>query len=160
MGAVLLRCLRGACSQRLRAYVNSYHIQYLSLSQLFPPPGTYRSGAISAYLLGCMVWYIGMVWQMSVVARLQLFSWTGANEAVGNVKLFNVNNLSGSGGLPHFTKGIYWTTCLFLRTPFAEGCAGANKKASPPGRHRNRRLNSVAPLDPLRSVQFSSKFSS
>ena len=29
-------------------------------------------------------------------------------------------------------KGIHWATGLFLRTPFTEGCAGANKKASPP----------------------------
>ena len=65
-----------------------------------------------------------------------LFSWTGANEAVGNMKLFN--NHSGSRGLPRFTKGIYWATGLFLRTPFTEGCAGANKKASPPGRHQEQ----------------------
>ena len=72
--------------------------------------------------------------------------------AVGNVKLFN--NHSGSRGLPSFIKGIYWATGLFLRTPFTEGCAGANKKASPPGRHRNRRVKNAALLDPLRSVQF------
>ena len=38
-------------------------------------------------------------------------------------------------GLPRFIKGIYWATGLFLKTPFTERCAGANKKASPPGRH-------------------------
>ena len=52
------------------------------------------------------------------------------------MKLFN--NHSGSRGLPRFIKGIYWATGLFLRTPFTEGCAGANKKASPPGRHQEQ----------------------
>ena len=72
------------------------------------------------------------------------------------MKLFN--NHSGSRNLPRFIKGIYWATALFLRTPFTEGCAGANKKASPLGVIRNRRLNSVALLRvvPVRSVQFSS----
>ena len=40
--------------------------------------------------------------------------------------------------LPRFIKGIYWATGLFLRTPFTEGCAGANNKASPPGRHQEQ----------------------
>ena len=65
------------------------------------------------------------------------------------------NNHSGLRGLPCFTEGIYWATGLSLTTPFTEGCAGVNEKASPPGRLiRNRRLNSVALLAPLRSVQF------
>ena len=71
------------------------------------------------------------------------------------MKLFN--NHSGLRGLLRFIEGIYWATGLFLTTPFTEGCPGANNKASPPGRLRNRRLNSVALLDPLRSVQFSSE---
>ena len=82
--------------------------------------------------------------------------WTGANEAVGNMKLFNVNNHSGLRGLPCFAEGIYWATGLSLTTPFTEVCPGANNKASPPDRHQEQRLNSVALLDPLRSVQFSS----
>ena len=68
----------------------------------------------------------------------------------------------------------YWATGLFLRTPFAEGCAGANKKASLPGRHQEQApkkrhqeqapkqrcslrptiYSSVAVLAPLCSVQF------
>ena len=56
---------------------------------------------------------------------------------------------------PTSIKGIYWATGLFLRTPFTEGCAGANKKASPLGRQQGR-LNNVAFLVTLRSVQFSS----
>ena len=43
------------------------------------------------------------------------------------------NNHSGSRGLPRFIKGIHWLTGSFLRTPFTEGRAGANKKASLPG---------------------------
>ena len=52
------------------------------------------------------------------------------------MKLFN--NHSGSRVLPRFIKGIYWATGLFLRTPFTEGCAGVNKKASLPGRHQEQ----------------------
>ena len=73
-----------------------------------------------------------------------------------HMKLFNDH--SGLRGLPRFIKGIYWATGLFLRTPFTEECAGANKKASPPrplAVIRNMRLNSVAFLVVLRSVQFS-----
>ena len=58
------------------------------------------------------------------------------------------NNHSGLRGPPRFTKGIYWATGSFLRTPFTEGCAGANKKASPPGHHQEQASNSVALLDP------------
>ena len=47
-------------------------------------------------------------------------------------------------------KGIYWAAGLFLRTPFTEGCAGANKKAAPLA------VNNVALLVPLRSVEFNS----
>ena len=54
---------------------------------------------------------------------------------------------SGLRGLPP-TKGIYWATGLFLRTPFTEGCAGANKKASPPGRHQNRLACACRPQSP------------
>ena len=39
---------------------------------------------------------------------------------------------------PHFIKGIHWATGSFLRTPFTEGCARANKKDSPPGRHQEQ----------------------
>ena len=39
---------------------------------------------------------------------------------------------------PRFIKGIYWATGLLLRTPFKERCAGANKKASSPGRHQDQ----------------------
>ena len=52
------------------------------------------------------------------------------------MKLFNNHN--GSRGLPHFNKRTYWATALFLRTPFTEGCAGANKKPSPPGRQQEQ----------------------
>ena len=102
-----------------------------------PPPGMYgmvcRSGAIISLLL--------------VQARL-LLSWTSVTEAVGNMKLFN--NHSGSRGLPRFIKGIYWATGLFLRTPFTEGCAGANKKASLPGRQQHCTFRPT----PFSSVQF------
>ncbi len=115
-----------------------------------PPPGTYRSGAIISLLL-C---------RCSSV-RLQntrlLSIWTGANEAVGNMKLFN--NHSGLRGLPRFAEGIYWATGSSL-TPFTEGCAGVTRelmtKPRPLAVIRNRRLNSVALLVPLHSVQFSS----
>ena len=60
---------------------------------------------------------------------------------VGNVKLFN----SDLRGLPCFADGIYWTTGLSLTTPFTEGCAGVNGKASPPGRHQEQ-----APKQPPR----------
>ena len=70
------------------------------------------------------------------------------------MKLFN--NHSGLRGLPRFAEGIYWATGSSLTTPFAEGCPGANNKPRPLAVIRNRRLNSVALLVPLRSVQFSS----
>ena len=84
----------------------------------------------------------------------------------------------------YWATGLSLTT----RAPFTEGCPGVNDKASPPGRHqeqapkqrctfrptsfssvqsikprplsviRNRRLNSVALLVPLRSDQFSTPF--
>ena len=82
---------------------------------------------------------------------------TSADEAVGNVKIQQsqwYGMVDGSRGLPCFTKGIYGATGLFL-TPFTEGCAGANKKASPPGRRQEKASNNVAVLDPLRSVQIS-----
>ena len=62
--------------------------------------------------------------------------WTGANEAVGNMKLFN--NHSGLRGLLCFAEGIYWATGLSLTTPFTEGCPGVDNKASPPGRHQEQ----------------------
>ena len=37
---------------------------------------------------------------------------------------------------PRFIKEIYWEAGSFLRTPFAEGCVGANEKVSPPGRQQ------------------------
>ena len=71
------------------------------------------------------------------------------------MKLFN--NHSGSKGLPRFIKGIYWATGLFLRTPFTEGCAGGNKKASPPGRYREQASKQRCTFRPttFSSVQFS-----
>ena len=94
-----------------------------------PPPGTYRSGATISLLLG----------RCSSV-RLQntrlLSIWTGANEAVGNMKLFN--NHSGLRGLPCLAEGIYWATGLSRTTPFTEGRLGVNNKASPPGRHQEQ----------------------
>ena len=60
------------------------------------------------------------------------------------------NDHSGPRGLSRFTKGIYWEASLFLRTPFTKGCAGANKKASPPGRQQR------CTFSPTTSVQFSS----
>ena len=105
---------------------------------------TYRSTAFRP------LWSDNAQYQFSLTFRFQvrlLLSWTSADEAVGNMQLFN-NHLvplrsvqfssdhSGSRGLSRFIKGIHWATGLFLRTPFTEGCAGANKKASPPGRQR------------------------
>ena len=62
------------------------------------------------------------------------------------------------GLLLRFTKGIYWATGLFLRTPFTEGCAGANKKASPPGRYQEQTSKQRCTFRPttFSSVQFSS----
>ena len=55
------------------------------------------------------------------------------------MKSFNHHSGSrGCQGVPRFIKGIYWATGLFLRTPFMEGCAGANKKALPPGRQQEQ----------------------
>ena len=70
------------------------------------------------------------------------------------MKLFNDH--SGLRGLPRFIEGIYWATGLFLRTPFTEGCVGANKKASPPGRHQERasKQHTFRPTS-FSSVQFS-----
>ena len=62
--------------------------------------------------------------------------WTGANEAVGNMKLFN--NHSGLRDLPCFAQGIYWATGLSLTTPFTEGRPGVNDAASPPGHHQEQ----------------------
>ena len=75
---------------------------------------------------------------------------------VNNVKLFN--NHSGLRGLPRFTEGIHWATGLSLTTPFTEGCAGANNKASPPGRHQEQASKQRCTLSPttFSSVQFSS----
>ena len=61
--------------------------------------------------------------------------WTGANEAVGNMKSFN--NQSGLRGLPCFAEGIHWATGSSPPTPFTEGCPGVNDKASP-GRHQEQ----------------------
>ena len=74
--------------------------------------------------------------------------WTGANGAVGNMKLFN--NHSGLRGLSCLAEGIYWATGLSRTTPFTEG----RIKPRPLAVIRNRRLNSVALLAPLRSVQY------
>ena len=73
------------------------------------------------------------------------------NEAVGNTSTITVVQEASATLSREFTG-------RFVSEPlqFTEGCAGFNKKASPPGRHRNRRLNSIALLAPLRSVQFSS----
>ena len=54
-----------------------------------------------------------------------------------------------------FIKGIYWATGLFLRTPFTEGCAGANKNASPPGRQQEQASKQRRTLSPT-NIQFSS----
>ena len=94
-----------------------------------PPPGTYRSGAIISLLL-CRCSSVRL-------RNTRLLSiWTGANEAVGNMKLFN--NHSGLRGLPCLAEGIYWATGLSRTTPFTEGRLGVNNKASPPGRHQEQ----------------------
>ena len=79
-----------------------------------------------------------------------------------SVQFYSKFSSQSSGNRFPNSFGIYWATVLFLRTPFTEGCAGANKKASPPGRHQEQTSQKhVALLDPLRSVQFSSvQFSS
>ena len=64
---------------------------------------------------------------------------------------------------PRFSKGIHWATGLFLRTPFTEGCAGANKKAPPPGRHQeqaSKQRCTVSPttFSPVIGVRDSSTF--
>ena len=73
------------------------------------------------------------------------------------MKLFN--NHSGLRGLPRFTEGIYWATGLSLTTPFTEGyrCAGADNKASPPGRHQEQVSKQRCTFSPttFSSVQFS-----
>ena len=61
-----------------------------------------------------------------------------------------IANAVVSRGLPRFIKGIYWAASLFLRTPFTEGCAGVNKKASPPGRQLRCTLSPTT----FSSVQF------
>ena len=70
------------------------------------------------------------------------------------MKLFNIH--SGSRGLPRFIKGMDWATGLFLRTPSRRGARELVKKPHPLAVNRNRRLNNVALLVPLRSAQFSS----
>ena len=72
------------------------------------------------------------------------------------MKLFNIH--SGSRGLPRFIKGMDWATGLFLRTPSRRGARELVKKPHPLAVNRNRRLNNVALLVPLRSAQFSSVF--
>ena len=114
-----------------------------------PPPGTYRSGAIISLLLGrCSS---VRLWNTRLAIKLDC-----ANEAVGNVKAFHNHVHSGLRGLPRFAEGICWATGLPLTTPFTEGRLGVNEKPRPLAVIRNRRLNSVALLVPLRSVQFSS----
>ena len=72
------------------------------------------------------------------------------------MKLFTIT-VPRSRNLPRFIEGIYWATGLFLTTSFTEGCAGVNKKASPPVPSvRNRLLNTIALFVPLQVVQFSS----
>jgi hypothetical protein len=85
--------------------------------------------------------------------------WTGANEAVGNMKLFN--NHSGLRGLPCLAEGIYWATGLSLTTPFTEGRLGVNNEASPPGRHQEQAPEQRCTFSPtaFSSVQFSSDLS-
>ena len=66
--------------------------------------------------------------------------------------------MSGSRRLSRFIKGNHWATGLFLRTPFTEGCAGANKKVSPPSRHQEQASQQRCTCSPttFSSVQFSS----
>ena len=113
-----------------------------------PPPGTYRSGAIISLLL-CRCSSVRL-------RNTRLLSiWTGANEAVGNVKLFN--NHSGLRGLPCLAEGIHWATGLSRTTPFTEGRLGVNNKASPPGRHQEQAPKQRCTFSPttFSSVQFS-----
>ena len=64
------------------------------------------------------------------------FSWTDANEAVGNMKSFN--NHSGLRAPPPALLRELGDQFI-SEDPFAEGCAGAkNKKASPPGLHQEQ----------------------
>ena len=112
-----------------------------------PPPGTYRSGAIISLLLGrCSSVRLRDTRLLSI--------WTGANEAVGNMKLFN--NHSGLRGLPCLAEGIYWATGLSRTTPFTEGRLGVNNKASPPGRHQEQAPKQRCTFSPttFSSVQF------
>ena len=112
-----------------------------------PPPGTYRSGAIISLLL-CRCSSVRL-------RNTRLLSiWTGANEAVGNMKLFN--NHSGLRGLPCLAEGIYWATGLSRTTPFTEGRLGVNNKASPPGRHQEQAPKQRCTFRPttFSSVQF------
>ena len=104
------------------------------------PLGTYRSGATASHLLGSKYacYQAGLVRMRPLVI---LFN---------NMKVFN--NHSCSRSLPRFIEGIYWVTSLFLRTPCTEGCAGANKKASPPGRQQCCTFSPTT----FSSVQFSS----
>jgi hypothetical protein len=114
-----------------------------------PPPGTYRSGAIISLLL-CRCSSVRL-------RNTRLLSiWTGANEAVGNMKLFN--NHSGLRGLPCLAEGIYWATGLSRTTPFTEGRLGVNNKASPPGRHQEQapKQRCTFSSTTFSSVQFSS----
>ena len=53
-----------------------------------------------------------------------------------------------SRGLPRFIKGLYWAAGLFLRTPFTEGCVGANKKALPPGRQQEQASKQLCTFSP------------
>ena len=91
-----------------------------------------------------------------------LLSWASANEAVGNMKLFN--NHSDPKSSPRFIKGIFWFPRFFLRTPPPPPRRGPReliRKPRPLAVIRNRRLSTLslnnALLDPLRSVQFKVK---
>ena len=59
---------------------------------------------------------------------------------------------------PASSRGFTGPPVFFLRTPFTEGCAGANKKASPPGRHQEQASKQRCTFRPttFSSVQFSS----
>ena len=72
------------------------------------------------------------------------------------MKLFN--NQSGLRGLFRFIEEIYWATGLST-TPFTEGCAGANTKASPPGRHQEQAPKQRCTFSPttFSSVQFNAR---